>query len=183
MSGWASRASWLRHISWHAWIWLSFSAAVAVFSQWPSFAPIAPDHGELKLSMSRLTERSEPCVQLTYEELMSLPPNMRQPERCVRERSMAALLVHANGRELLRTEIRPAGLHRDGRAYLFASWHLPAGDYTLHLQLNDGPGDEHHHEHTLPLTLSPGSSALLRVGDSGVQLVAPSKRQADGATR
>jgi hypothetical protein len=152
-------------------IWLTFGAGVAVLSHWPVFAPVAADHGELKLSLAHLTERLEECRLLTPEEVAALPPNMRTAERCPRERAMAFLVLEADGHELLRQRVRPAGLHRDGRAYLYHSWHLPAADYELRFMLRDSARDTgFDQDQTLHLSLSPGASVLLHVGDGEAML-------------
>jgi hypothetical protein len=146
---------------------LAGAVAVAFFSHQPAFAPVAADHGELKLSMAHLTERLEACQQLTPEELLALPPNMRNPQRCARARALAVLVIEVDGRELVHEQVRPAGLHRDGRAYLYRSWHLPAGQYTLRVQLRDSARDDgFDHDQSLSLTLVPGASVLLHIGDS-----------------
>jgi hypothetical protein len=153
-------------------LWAGLAAGVAAFSHWPGFVPIAPGHGEFKLSVAHLTERMEECEQLTAEELMALPPNMRIAERCPRERAMALLIVEANGEELLSEAIRPAGLHRGGRVYLYRDWHLPAGEYTVRVRLRDSPRSEgFDQDRVLSLVLAPGDSVLLHIGDGEPSLV------------
>jgi hypothetical protein len=152
--------------------WTLFMAITGVFAQWPSYSPLPAGHGELKLSMAHLTERLEPCVELSYEELMALPPNMRVPERCPRARAHAVIQVLADGEPLLDTAVRPVGLARGGRSYLQANWGLPAGRYALELRLRDTPREEgfdkvQHFE----LELAAGESVLLSVGDGDARLI------------
>jgi hypothetical protein len=152
--------------------WLLFAAAVGVFAQWPSYSTIAPGHGELKLSMAHLTERLEPCVQLSAEELAALPPNMRAPERCPRERAPAVVELVADGAPLLQTAVRPVGLARGGRVYLQDRWALPAGEYELELRLRDTPREQGFDKvQRFSLALAAGESALLELGDGEARLV------------
>ncbi len=161
--------------------WALFAATAGVFAHWPAYSPLPEGYGELKLSMAHLTERLEPCVQLSPEELAALPPNMRAPERCPRARAHALIELDADGRPLLSTAIRPAGLARGGRAYLQARWGLPAGDYALELRLRDTPRDDGFDKvQRFTLSLAAGESALINVGDGEARLVpgsAPSSGQ------
>jgi hypothetical protein len=159
--------------------WLLFVALVGVFAQWPRHSALPQGHGELKLSMAHLTERMEPCVQLTAEELAALPPNMRNPERCPRERTPAVIELLVDGEPLLATAVRPVGLARGGRSYLQARWGLPAGDYELELRLRDTPRAEGFDlvQH-FTLSLAAGESVLLDMGDGEARLI-PGRAPAD----
>ena len=152
--------------------WTLFAAVTGAFAQWPAYSPLPWEHGELKLSMAHLTERVEPCVQLSPEEIAALPPNMRAPEQCARARVHAVVQLLVDGEPLLDTTVRPVGLARGGRAYLQANWGLPAGDYILELRLRDTPRDEGFDtvQH-FPLSLAAGESVLLNVGDGAARLI------------
>lgn len=158
--------------------WLLFMGLVGTFAQWPAYSRIEPGRGELKLSMAHLTERLEPCERLTAEELAVLPPNMRAPERCPRERAPAVVELLANGVPLLQTAVRPVGLARGGRSYLQGRWDLPAGEHQLELRLRDTPREQGFDKvQRFSLTLAAGESALLELGDGDARLV-PGRRDA-----
>lgn len=159
--------------------WLLFVALLGVFAQWPRHSALPQGHGELKLSMAYLTQRMEPCVQLTAEELAALPPNMRNPERCTRERTPAVIELLVDGELLLATAVRPVGLARGGRSYLQARWGLPAGDYELELRLRDTPRAEGFDlVQRFRLSLAAGESVLLNMGDGEARLI-PGRDPAD----
>lgn len=159
---------------------LLFASITGAFAQWPRYSPLPAGHGELKLSMAHLTERLVPCVQLSAEELAALPPNMRNPERCERERAPAVIELRANDAVLLDTVVRPVGLARGGRSYLQARWPLAAGNYELEIRLRDTPRAEGFDlVQRLGLTLRPAESALLELGDGEARLIAG--RDADAA--
>jgi hypothetical protein len=146
--------------------WTATMLLVVAFAHWPPVTPLPPGHGELKLSMAHLTERLSPCRQLSEDERAALPPNMRVFEICERERAPARLEILLDGEPIFVESVRPAGSHRDGRAYLHRTWPLPAGDYTLELRLRDTPREQGFDKQArFALSLQPGVSALLRVGD------------------
>lgn len=147
-------------------VWAALFLPVGLLAQWPSFSPVPVGHGQFRLSLAHLTERLTPCHQLTVEERAALPPNMRAFERCERARAPAVIELLLDGQLLLREEVRPAGLHRDGRSYLYRIWALPAGRYPLELRLRDSPREEGFDtRQRLILQIESGVSALLKVGD------------------
>jgi hypothetical protein len=152
--------------------WLLFVGVAGMFAQWPTYSSLPRGHGELKLSMAHLTERLEPCVTLSPEELAALPPNMRAPERCPRARAPAVIELLLDGETLLQTTVRPVGLARGGRSYLQAHWGLPAGDYQLELRLRDTPREQGFDKvQRFRLSLAARESALLTLGDGEAQLI------------
>lgn len=156
--------------------WGLFMLITGVFAHWPTFSPLPPGYGQLKLSMAHLTERLEPCVELTPEEIAALPPNMRVIERCPRARAHAFIELEANGQLLLQESVRPVGLARGGRTYLQDHWGLPAGNYTLRLRLRDTPREEGFDKvQELSMQIAPGESVLLNLGDGDATLV-PGRR-------
>lgn len=153
--------------------WALFMLPVLWLAQRPRYLPVPLDHGELKLSVAHLTERLQPCRPLSAEERAALPPNMRAFERCERERAPARLRLTLAGQPLLDTAVEPVGLHRDGRAYLFQRWSLPAGRYPLQLELADSARSQgYDHQHRFELELAAGRSAQLQVSDGGARLLA-----------
>lgn len=151
--------------------WAVAMLLVAAFAHWPPVAPLPPGHGQLTLSMAHLTERLSPCRPLSEAERAALPPNMRAFEICERARAPAVLEILLDGEPMFVERVRPAGSHRDGRAYLHRSWPLPAGDYVLELKLRDTPREEGFDQQArFALSLQPGVSALLSVGDGEPRL-------------
>lgn len=154
--------------------WALLAVVVAAFGYGPAFSPIPGGHGELKLSVAHLSERLEPCRQLTEEERMALPPTRRVTEVCERGRAPTRVKLTANGETLIERSIRPAGWHGDGRSYLLEFFTLPAGHYRLELALTDTPGETGFDMlESFELEIDTGDSALLEVGDGDIRLFQP----------
>ncbi len=152
-------------------LWALFLVPVGLFAHWPAWRPVPEGHGELKLSLAHRTARAGECRTLSEAERADLPPNMRAYEVCERGRVPALVEVLLGDRVLLREEVKPVGLHGDGRVYLFRAWPLPAGEYDLYINLRDTPRSEgFDKQQRFRLDLKPGFSALLKVGDGEAQL-------------
>ena len=105
-----------------------FAVVIGVFSRWPAYQPLAPDQAMIKLSFSHHGKPVSECRQASAAELAKLPPNMRAPLRCPRERSPVTIeLIMAglsdsrarSGSQRLRivTKVRPQGWVRDSKAF------------------------------------------------------------------
>ena len=74
-----------------------FALAIGVFSHWPSYRHLAPELALIKLSLVHAGKPVGDCRQQTAEELAKLPPNMRAPTRCPRERSPVTVELDIDG--------------------------------------------------------------------------------------
>lgn len=114
-----------------------FALTIGVFSYYPPYRHLPPEQALLKLSFSHPGQLVAQCRRRTPEELAALPPNMRNPMDCPRERSPVTVQLALDGSVLARREIPPAGLSRDGPSTVYARFPVPAGSHRLSVQLND----------------------------------------------
>ena len=131
-----------------------FVGALALFSHWPVYRHIGDGEALLKLSIVHQGARLHDCVEQSAEELAKLPPNMRAPSRCPRERAPLSVEVDLDGRPLLRQTAQPGGLSRDGSASMYQRRVVAAGEHRVAVRLRDnarGEGFDHQHEATLTL--------------------------------
>ncbi|MBF0611358.1 MAG: hypothetical protein G8345_04000 [Magnetococcales bacterium] len=117
--------------------YLCFCALVYALSVWPPYQYLRPDQGEIKISFKHSGQHVEPCRELSKEELMKLPPNMRKATKCSRERSPLQLELLLDGKLLAKRSYRPSGLSRDGASFVYAKFPVPAGSHRLTIQMND----------------------------------------------
>ena len=78
----------------------------------------------------------------TPEEMAKLPPNMRVPMNCPRERAPLVAELDLDGRRVLRQEALPSGFARDGRATLYHRPVTTAGPHDIAVRLRDQAGTE-----------------------------------------
>ncbi len=115
----------------------AFAGVIGYFSVRPVYQSMAPDQALIKLSFSHAAQPVGACRQRTAEELAGLPPNMRAPEVCPRERSPVAFELDLDGKTVVRTVLPPSGLARDGAARLYQRFPVSAGEHRLRVRLKD----------------------------------------------
>jgi hypothetical protein len=148
-------------IALQALFYLPLMALVGYFSRAPQFTHIGEDEALLRLSIAHATERRYPCRRRTAEELAKLPPNLRAPEDCPRERAPLAVELEVNGEVRLRTEVQPAGLQRDGLAMLYHRMTLPAGEHRIAVRMRDRVQEGYNHVREERVLLAGGDALLI----------------------
>jgi len=131
-----------------------FMLLVWYFSAAPPYAQLQPDQAVITVAFSHAGERREECRQLSQEELNKLPPNMRAPMDCPRERSPVTVQLLLDGKPLLEEVARAPGLYSDLGVDIYRSAKVPAGKHTLAVQMNDNvrvEGPTYTHEQTVTL--------------------------------
>lgn len=137
-------------------------ALAAALSNAPAYRQIPPDTGIIKFSFSHSADRSRDCRRLTPGELAKLPPNMRRPLECPRERRGIFAELAIDGATVFSAEIAPSGFARDGPSQLYRRFVVPAGSHAIVARLRDTPrtaGFDHERGETV--TIAPGQSLAL----------------------
>lgn len=131
----------MKPVAWvgQALLYGSFAAVLGVFSHWPSYRSLPPGEALVRLSMVHATQRMQPCRTLSEAELAKLPPNMRAPTQCTRERAPLSVEVEVDGRLVARETAQPSGLSRDGTSSVYRRWAVPAGEHLVHVRFKDSP--------------------------------------------
>ena len=118
-------------------LYAAFAATIGVFSQWPTYRHLAPDQALIKISFTRVGKPVGDCRRLTEAELAKLPPNMRTPEVCPRERSPVTIEVDVDGRRVLARSAPPSGLKKDGASAVYERVPVAAGERRIAVRLSD----------------------------------------------
>ena len=115
----------------------AFALAIGVFSHWPPYRHLQPDQALVKLSFVRVGKPVGDCRKLSDEELAKLPPNMRTPTVCPRERSPLTVQMAIDGRPVLDRSVPPTGLRQDGASAVYERVVVPAGERLITVSLSD----------------------------------------------
>jgi len=114
-----------------------FALAIGVFSRWPTYQHLGPDQALIKLSFTHTGKPVGDCRPLSADELAKLPPNMRAPMKCPRERSPVTVEVDIGGVPVLKRVAAPSGLSRDGASAMYHRLQVAAGEQRIAVRLND----------------------------------------------
>jgi hypothetical protein len=139
-----------------------FALVIGVFSGWPRYRHLANDQALIKLSFSHTGKPVSDCRPQTPEELAKLPPNMRAPVRCPRERSPIAVELDIDGQTVLRRTAQPSGLSKDGASAVYQRLQVGAGPHRLAVRMRDdvrSAGFAHVREATV--TLAPAQILVI----------------------
>jgi hypothetical protein len=69
--------------------------------------------------------------------MAGLPPNMRRPQGCARERWPVEVELLVNGESIYAGQHAPAGLWDDGPSTVYRNFSVPAGPTALTVRLRD----------------------------------------------
>ncbi len=131
-----------------------FMLLVWYFSSAPAFTQLEPDQAVITVAFSHAGKRLEDCHQLSQEELARLPPNMRAPMDCPRERSPVAVKLFLDGNLFLEEVAYAPGLYHDLGVDIYRSAKVPVGMHRLDVQMDDNArleGPSYTHRETVTL--------------------------------
>jgi hypothetical protein len=114
-----------------------FMLLVWYFSAAPPYTHLMPDQAVITMAFSHAGKRIEECHTLTQEELARLPPNMRTPMDCPRERSPVTVQLLLDDRQIIEKVFQPPGLYNDLGIDVYLSAKVPAGTHKLTVRMND----------------------------------------------
>jgi hypothetical protein len=132
-----------------------FALIIGVFSSWPEYRHLAPDQALIKLSFVHSGKRVAECLQRSADELAKLPPNMRAPMNCGRERAPVVVEVDVDGVLVARHLAAPSGLSKDGASSVYQRLSVRAGAHRVAVRLKDsaaGNGFDYQREQMVTLT-------------------------------
>lgn len=142
-------------------LYAAFVAFVGYFANAPRYQHLAPDEALVRLSFTHGAQSKEPCRKRTPEELARLPPNMRAPLDCPRERAPVVVELEMDGRLLYRIVAPPAGLARDGASTVYRRLTVKAGRHEFRVRLSDNAKGEFNYAAERSIELTPGKALLI----------------------
>jgi hypothetical protein len=115
----------------------AFALVVGYLSNRPSYQHHDPELGLIKISFHHAGKPIRECRRLTVEEIAALPPNMRRPTDCPRQRVPLAVEIDLDEKALYRAKLAPTGLAEDGPASAYARFPVPPGIHAIKARLRD----------------------------------------------
>lgn len=115
----------------------AFVGVIAYFSKSPDYAQVDPQMGLIRLSFSHAGARKGECRRLTPEEIAALPPNMRKPTDCPRERLPLLVELLIDGELVYRRVLPPSGIAGDGASTAYERFVVAPGYHRITAKLRD----------------------------------------------
>jgi len=140
----------------------AFATVIGLFSVWPEYRMLQEQEALVSVTFSHAAKRVGECRQLTQEELNELPPNMRKPNSCPRERHPMYVELRADGEVLLSQTLLPSGLWSDGKSNVYSRTTVSAGTHELFVGMNDsGSSDSFDYELSATVEIVPGQNLVV----------------------
>jgi hypothetical protein len=113
-------------------------AFVGYFSTSPAYTYVDPvEKSVVKLSLAHAGKIIGECREISEEQRKRFPPGARIPQDCPRERSDITIDFKLDGKQVFSQVIEPTGLSRDGAAYVYETFVVPAGEHELEVSMRD----------------------------------------------
>jgi len=140
-----------------------FAVVVGALSVWPPYKLVEENRAIVSLVFAHAGERVGECRTFSQEELNKLPPNMRKPADCPRERHPVRVELRSGDQVLYEETLLPSGIWSDGKASIYQRIEVPSGAQDLFIGMNDSGGDKgFDYEKSTTLDLAPGRNLVIR---------------------
>ena len=140
-----------------------FAVVVGILSVWPRYELVADDQALISIAFVHAGDRVGECRKLTQEELNELPPNMRKPTECPRERHPLRVELRS-GTELLYSDVLlPSGIWSDGKSNVYQRVVVATGRHDLFVGMNDSGGEQgFDYEQSVTIDVVAGRNVVIR---------------------
>jgi hypothetical protein len=143
-----------------------FAAIVGLLSIWPQYELAGEQQAIISVSLVHAGQRVGECRALTQEELNALPPNMRKPNDCPRERHPVRVELRSGGEVLYSATEAPTGLWSDGKSNVYERVIVNAGQHELFVGMSDGDSDNgFDYEISRVIDIEPGRNIVIRFNE------------------
>lgn len=143
-------------------LYAALAVVILAFTRWPVYQNLAAGRALIKISISHQGKLLGDCVELSAEELAKLPPNMRVPKSCPRERSPLTVEVDVDGKLAHHQVSQPSGLSSDGAAVVYRRLEVAAGTHQIAVRMKDDARSEgFDYTRTESVTLAPAEILVI----------------------
>ncbi len=149
-----------------------FIVVIGVLSVWPPYELIEDDRAIISLVFSHAGDRIAECRILSQEELNKLPPNMRKPSDCPRERHPVRVELRSGRQMLYEDTLLPSGIWSDGKASVYKRVEVQAGRHEVFVGMNDSGGsDDFDSTDAAVVNLGPGRNLVIQFDEETEQFL------------
>lgn len=139
-----------------------FACVVGLLSVWPRYELVGEKQAMISLSLIHAGKRVGECRTLTQAELNELPPNLRKPTDCPRERRPVRVELRSGSVVLYKETVPPSGLWSDGKSNVYRRVVVDARTHELFVGMNDSGGESgFDYEMTRVIDIEPGRNLAI----------------------
>ncbi len=139
-----------------------FVTFVGVLSAWPEYTLVGDDQAIVSVVFSHAGNRIGECRQYSQEELNELPPNMRKPADCPRERHPVRVMLKSGNDQLYDETLLPSGIWADGKASIYRRIEVVAGVHELFVGMNDSGSEGFDYTSSITIALKPARNLVIQ---------------------
>jgi len=139
-----------------------FMVAIGALSVWPNYELVENDRAIISMVFSHAGQRIGECRKLSQDELNKLPPNMRKPADCPRERHPLRIELRGGDTALYRATLFPSGIWSDGKASVYRRVEVQAGAHELFVGMNDSGTEDFDYSSSVSVNLEPGRNLVIQ---------------------
>ena len=149
-----------------------FIVVIGALSVWPPYQLIEKDRAMVSLVFSHAGDRIAECRILSQDELNKLPPNMRKPSDCPRERHPVRVELRSGKHILYADTLLPSGIWADGKASIYQRIEVAAGEHQIFIGMNDSGGSENFNSSNVAtVNLRPGRNLVIQFDEQTAQFL------------
>lgn len=131
----------LRYIG-QAAVYLLIAVVLGTLADTPRYRLFPEDKAQIVLNFAHGGQRKGECRRLSAEEIAKLPPNMRKPSVCPRERVALLVELTLDGALLFRASLPPGGLAGDIPSQVHRRFTVEPGSHRITARLRDSDRSE-----------------------------------------
>ncbi len=123
-------------------VYALIAVVLGYFSVWPTYRHFPGEKALITLTFSHGAMAKGGCRKLTSAEIAALPPNMRRPTSCPRERLPVLVELVLDDALIYKGSLAPTGLFSDGPSRVYQKFPVEAGPHKLVARLRDSDRTE-----------------------------------------
>ncbi|MHA1165842.1 MAG: hypothetical protein ACTSP0_09740 [Alphaproteobacteria bacterium] len=133
------------------------------FATEPAYRHFPEGYARITLTFSHGGKHKGGCRRRTAEEIAKLPPNMRRPFDCPRNRLPVYVQLQVDGNTVYEASLEPTGVQNDGPSRAYKGVKVAAGSHKITVKLRDSDRTEgYDYEREKDVVLKPAQHLVIK---------------------
>ncbi len=133
------------------------------FATSPAYRHFPEGYALITMTFSHGGKPKGGCRRRTAEEIAKLPPNMRRPFDCPRNRLPVYVLLQVDGETVYEASLEPTGVQSDGPSRVYKGIKVAAGPHKITARMRDSERTEgYDYEREKNIVLKPAQHLVIK---------------------